>query len=119
MYLLTSLHELGHRRFKIEGLVMFQMRRTSRQTANLPAWIEAHNSSLLERCKLVDISEKGARLVFADIDNLPEQFNLHLSRVGQPPKQCRIIWRRGNEVGLEFISPVTADAPCLLSGTSR
>ena len=98
---------------------MFQMRQKSRQTANLPAWIESHNNSLLERCRLVDISEKGAKLTFADIDNLPEQFNLHLSRVGQPPKQCRIIWRRGDEVGVEFTGLVPADATCLVSGTSR
>jgi PilZ domain len=117
MYLLTSLRELGHRRFRIEGLLMFQMRQTSRQTANLPAWIEAHNSSLLERCKLVDISKKGARLIFADIDNLPKQFNLHLSRVGQPPKECIIIWRRGNEVGVEFTGLVPADAVSPVSGT--
>ena len=96
---------------------MFQMRHTSRETANLPAWIESHNSSLLERCKLVDISEKGARLTFDDIDNLPEQFNLHLSRVGQSPKQCRIIWRRGNEIGVEFTGLVPVDAVSPVSGT--
>ena len=96
---------------------MFQMRQATRQTASLPAWIEVDNNSLLERCKLVDISGKGARLFFADVDGLPEHFNLHLSRFGQPPKQCRIIWRRRNEVGVEFISLVTADPVSPLSGT--
>jgi hypothetical protein len=89
---------------------MLQKRRASRQTANLPAWIEVDNNTLLERCKLLDISGAGARLSLGNIDNLPENFNLYLSRSGQPPKQCRIIWRRGNEVGVEFDIPVTADA---------
>jgi hypothetical protein len=89
---------------------MFQKRQASRRTANLLAWIEVDNNSLLERCKLVDISGKGARLIPGDIDSLPRLFNLHLSRFGQPPKQCKIIWRRGNEVGVEFTGLIAADA---------
>jgi PilZ domain len=93
---------------------MFQKRQVFRRTANLSAWIEVDNNSLLERCKLVDVSGKGARLIPGDIHNLPTHFNLHLSRFGQAPKQCKIIWRRGNEVGVEFTGPIAAEAISLV-----
>ena len=60
-----------------------------RQTMSLPAWIEVNSSSLLERCKLMDLSESGARLGITDFRNLPPQFNLYLARIGQSAHQCK------------------------------
>ena len=100
---------------------MFQRRFFPRQTMSLPAWIEVNSSSLLGRCKLMDLSESGARLGITDVRNLPAQFNLYLARIGQSARQCRIIWQRGNEVGVEFVTPKRAanaavvDEPSFLS----
>ena len=100
---------------------MFHRRFFPRKTMNLPAWIEVNSSSLLERCKLMDLSESGARLGITDVRNLPPQFNLYLARIGQSAHQRRIIWQRGNEVGVEFVTPkpgdnaAVADEPSLLS----
>ena len=88
---------------------MFHRRFFPRQTISLPAWIEVNSSRLLERCKLMDLSESGARLGITDVRNLPPQFNLYLARIGQSAHQCRIIWQRGNEVGVEFVTPKRAD----------
>ena len=46
---------------------MFHRRFFPRQTMSLPAWIEVNSSSLLERCKLMDLSESGARLGITDV----------------------------------------------------
>lgn len=81
---------------------MFHRRFFPRQTISLPAWIEVNSSRLLERCKLMDLSESGARLGITDVRNLPPQFNLYLARIGQSAHQCRIIWQRGNEVGVDL-----------------
>ena len=89
---------------------MFQRRFFSRQKMSLPAWIEVNSSSLLERCKLIDLSESGARLSITDVRNLPPLFNLYLARIGQSAHQCRIVWQRGNEVGVEFVTPKRADS---------
>lgn len=100
---------------------MFHRRFFPRQTISLPAWIEVNSSRLLERCKLMDLSESGARLGITDVRNLPPQFNLYLARIGQSAHQCKIIWQRGNEVGVEFVTPkradnaAFADEPSLLS----
>ena len=88
---------------------MFHRRFFPRQTMSLPAWIEVNSSSLLERCKLMDLSESGARLGITDFRNLPPQFNLYLARIGQSAHQCRIIWQRGKEVGVEFVTPKRTD----------
>ena len=40
---------------------MFRKRQVPRVKLNVPAWIEVGNSALLERCTLIDLSEKGAR----------------------------------------------------------
>ena len=100
---------------------MFHRRFFFKQTMSLPAWLEVNSSSLLERCKLIDLSESGARLGITDVRNLPPQFNLYLARIGQSAHQCRIVWQRGNEVGVEFVTPkrtdnaAVADEPSFLS----
>ena len=44
---------------------MFRKRQVPHVKLNVPAWIEVRNSALLERCTLIDLSEKGAMLVLA------------------------------------------------------
>ena len=47
--------------------------------------------------------EIGARLTISDVYDLPENFVLHLTRVSEPGRQCRVIWQRNHEVGVEFV----------------
>jgi hypothetical protein len=44
------------------GTNFFRRRLAFRKLVNAPAWIEKEGNSLLERCKLVNVSDKGARL---------------------------------------------------------
>ena len=83
-------------------------RQVPRVKLNVPAWIEVGNSALLERCTLIDLSEKGARLVVGDISHLTDHFCLYLTRVGHVPQRCRILWRRDHQVGVEFDSHETS-----------
>jgi PilZ domain len=87
---------------------MFRKRHVPRVKLNVPAWIEVGNSALLERCTLIDLSEKGARLVVGDISHLTDHFCLYLKRVGHVPQRCRILWRRDRQVGVEFDSHETS-----------
>jgi PilZ domain len=79
-------------------------RRRPRKQLNVPAWIDVGNDARLQRCTVVDASESGARLAVEDIECLPDKFNLTLSRRGQPQQRCNIVWRRDDEVGIEFIA---------------
>jgi hypothetical protein len=98
---------------------MTNQRRTSRQTVNSPAWMEIGIDARLHRCRLLDISENGARLLVEDIENTPDNFNLLLSRFGRPNYRCSVVWRHGNEVGVEFLAAPEADArPSLDAGAT-
>jgi hypothetical protein len=81
---------------------MFGRRRLRRVTLNIPAWIEVGNSTLLERCTLVDLTDEGAKLVVGDINHLTDHFCLYLTRRGHLSQRCRIVWRRDHQVGVEF-----------------
>jgi hypothetical protein len=53
-------------------------------------------------CEIVDISETGARLVIESECDLPERFVLLLSRSGEARRMCKVAWRDGLTVGVEF-----------------
>jgi hypothetical protein len=65
-------------------------------------------SVLLERggspCpyEIADISETGARLVLEGDFDLPDRFVLLLTRTGEARRSCRLVWRDGLTVGVQF-----------------
>jgi PilZ domain len=81
----------------------FNRRMFFRRSINEPAWIERARNNILERCTLVNVSAIGARLTISDVYDLPENFALHLTRGSNPGRQCRVIWQRDHEVGIEFM----------------
>jgi hypothetical protein len=85
-------------------------RRTSRQKVNAAAWMEIGRDARLHRCRVVDISENGARLIVDNIENTPDRFNLLLSRFGSPNYRCSVVWKRDNEVGVEFLASPANEA---------
>ncbi len=53
-------------------------------------------------CSISDISEIGARLSLASEHALPETFMLLLTANGGARRRCRVIWRDGLTMGVEF-----------------
>jgi len=87
-----------------------------RRGYNNNAWIRL-GGSLARECQVVDLSRTGVRLTVTNADSLPETFILLLSK-GSTGRPARVKWRRGTQVGAEFItanaslaSRSTADAP--------
>ena len=58
------------------------------------AWIE---------CYILDISENGACLDVGDLA-VPKMFGLSLTAGGEVRRVCALIWRRGELVGVRFMS---------------
>jgi hypothetical protein len=52
-------------------------------------------------CLITDISAGGARLHSADV--MPEQFTLLIQAGELESRQCRVVWRLGEEVGVQFM----------------
>jgi hypothetical protein len=52
-------------------------------------------------CFVKDISASGARLVVPTLEVVPDFFRLDYGVEGLTPK-CRVRWRNGNEIGVQF-----------------
>ena len=55
------------------------------------------------QCYILDISENGACLDVGDLA-VPKVFGLSLTAGGEVRRLCSLIWRRGELVGVRFIS---------------
>ena len=66
----------------------------------------ASNLSLIN-CTVRDLSETGARLTCGDQSSIPTTFRLVIN--GETTqREARVRWRKGNEVGIEFVGEATA-----------
>jgi hypothetical protein len=81
--------------------VLTDRRQSPRRTINRVAKFHSGVGALPRDCMVTDISERGARL-YSEIE-IPEQFTLSLSGEGFDLRQeCRVVWRLGGEIGVEF-----------------
>jgi hypothetical protein len=62
------------------------------------------DGALIASCSLHDVSERGARLGVNAGEPLPDEFILQLTRNGKVLRHCRVVWRRGEEVGVKYIA---------------
>lgn len=78
-------------------------RKSVRRVMQYTAWIARQGQPLLG-CLLSDVSEHGARIDVEDINSVPDEFMLFLSRRGTPRRKCRIAWRseEQNQIGVKF-----------------
>jgi hypothetical protein len=53
-------------------------------------------------CAIADVSQSGARIVLESDAELPPEFLLLLSARGGARRICRLVWRNGLNVGVEF-----------------
>jgi hypothetical protein len=80
-----------------------EKRKKLRRTVSYPAWVELGDGSPAQECSLCDASDKGAKLTFTEPDKLPDNFILALSADGAATRFCRVVWKTGNQVGVEFL----------------
>ncbi len=83
---------------------MFKERRkVTRRRINRFAQFRGDGATASGSCMVTDISDGGARL-FSETE-LPEAFTLWVSVDNDVNQQheCRVVWRLGGEVGVEFV----------------
>ena len=59
-------------------------------------------------CTIRDQSEGGARLIMEHAITLPHEFRLVNVSDGEA-REVQLIWRRGDQVGVKFLSPPTKE----------
>lgn len=80
-----------------------EFRRSKRHYVWSGARIARADGSAVEFCRLLDISDGGARLEVANAEALPDNFTLLLSYDGRMYRQCAVVWRSQGSVGVEFV----------------
>lgn len=53
----------------------------------------------------VNISATGAKLIVQSPQDVPQKFDLVLSKNGGVRRHCKVMWTSGNEMGVQFITP--------------
>lgn len=79
-------------------------RRFDRKIFERVAALDLGDGSASTSCEILDISQGGARLrpLMCTPRMLPAQFTLLLSACGRVRRNCKVIWRSANELGVQF-----------------
>ncbi|MFA6266503.1 MAG: PilZ domain-containing protein [Pseudolabrys sp.] len=76
-------------------------RKARRRVIHHTAAIALEGDRLLS-CSLLDVSDTGARIEADGIDVIPDRFELLLTGNGKPRRECRVVWRQENSLGVTF-----------------
>jgi hypothetical protein len=81
---------------------MREKMRPVRKNFQQEAWIGIGSGFATRKCRIVNASDTGAKLLLDDLDFLVDRFKLKLTRTSQG-RTCKVAWQRGREVGAEFV----------------
>ncbi len=85
-----------------------ESRKESRSKIGQKVWIRLDGGFSVRACKLVDLSGGGLRIKVDAPFDVAGLFSLMMTRNAAPGRRCRVKWRRGSEIGAEFIRPRSA-----------
>jgi PilZ domain len=80
------------------------LRKYPRRPFNYAAAIVVDTTTPPRPCRLADVSHSGARLVLERDEELPDRFVLLLTHNGEARRHCRVVWRMGTTLGVEFLN---------------
>jgi hypothetical protein len=85
-----------------------ESRKEPRSRIGSKVWIRLDDGFSVRACKLVDLSGGGIRIKVAAPYDVAGLFSLMMTRDAAPGRRCRVKWRRGSEIGAEFVRPQSA-----------
>lgn len=77
-------------------------RRHVRRTLGYRAKIVASDGSWGRNCRVMDVSEGGAKLMTDEPIELPRDFLLALAMSGKATRKCEVVWKDDCEIGVAF-----------------
>jgi PilZ domain len=78
-------------------------KREARKSLRRPGWITLDGGFAVRPCVVQDISSAGAKITADDASALPGTLRLAFARDARTGRNCQVIWRRGNSIGVKFI----------------
>ena len=80
---------------------LLEKREVEREQVQSGAYIVYHGSPGVMDCRILDLSQKGARLWLADIDGVPKFFELHTPE--GDAFLCELVRRKADHIGVQFL----------------
>ena len=77
-------------------------RKSRRTVVNRIGWIVVGLRTY--ECLIADVSESGAGLVTDAEQDIPLSFELLFTRDGSVKRQCFVVWRVKNQIGVQFMN---------------
>jgi hypothetical protein len=74
-------------------------------------WMRFDDGFSVRECRLVDLSSGGARILVKTPYDVAGLFSLLMTRDAAPGRRCRVKWRRGREIGAEFVGAGYSEGP--------
>jgi hypothetical protein len=78
-------------------------RRAFRKKGGSHAWIRLDGFAV-RPCKVVDLSDTGVQISIDAAQTVPKTFTFLMSRDSPSGRLAHIKWRRGTQIGAEFVS---------------
>jgi hypothetical protein len=91
---------MKHYRNKLGIVMLVNRRKSERRMCRRVAKIQFGTGSLPRDCMITDVSDGGVKVIAEYLD-VPPEFTIILSE-GRP-RQCRLAWRIGCELGAQFV----------------
>jgi hypothetical protein len=85
------------------GLKRRENRKASRRKVGETAWIRPDGGFGVRPCKVVDLSDTGVQITCTAGDSIAGVFTFSMSRDTRSGRRVRVKWRRGLQIGGEFI----------------
>ena len=83
-----------------------EKRKYARRAITYPGQIDLGGGQPMRACTLHDVSDQGALIALAQIQDLPDEFILVLGYHGTARRHCRVVWRSNQQIGVEFVREI-------------
>jgi hypothetical protein len=87
-------------------MVRGERRKISREPKYCLVRLKFDDGSPALRGMVIDLCSVGARVSISATKEIPEQFTLFFS--ASPSRRCRLVWRQGQDMGVEFLPEYNA-----------
>ena len=78
-------------------------KRDARKSVTQPGWITLDGGFAARPCVVQDMSTTGAKISIDDSNVLSGRLRLAFSRDARTGRNCEVVWRRGNSLGVKFV----------------
>lgn len=84
------------------GLSPKSRRGDPRYRIGIPTVLMANESDVITVAKIADMSAAGAKLILPSDVEVPTNFVMAIASKAGPRRNCEVVWRTGNALGVRF-----------------